>query len=772
MGLVSRPSRSVKDVRFVTDAVGYVEGGRNDKDILLKQFNTKFAEDRRSGSSETNYISFFTSSIGNYYPARGTGYLDRVNATTQSIKNTVTQSIVRVVPSYRFNTYSINGVSYDILTDNRKEIVLNNLYPAYSSKPGQYTFDYANFNALNFFTAPSVPSQTALIYPGNTGSCIVDKSFTLNFFINPRYTAQSSTAPFSAGTIFHVSSSIAVSLVTGSMTDPAGLPMSYRIMLQLSHSADVSPDRINLTNNSRTYPQDLVFLSDDRQILRNNWNFVSIRWGSLYNAQTGSIQVNGIPTYFPVSSSSLKNAENVPGGQVFIGNYYSGPRDTEKFFNASVSTTQGVTQLDAGSSDPSGFSFTNPLNAEIRNIKFFSRHLNNDEVAGERTGINADSLRLSFCLPVEFIGGINATPRRRVPTDLAGSSATTYTSTPFNKFISGRTGGRLINVTNFLRDSVSAEFPRLYDSFVGSFAYGSSSYDANSFICASSEATRNNLLIVPCDDGDFNPQFGYFTPTGSWPVDQFGNPDPSKINLGNIFRSSDYGIATTLDERNNIYSLSDKSSVETRLITSPLNYLAGTPFGTNAAFVTRNSITRDTSSDEIVMFQVSNLYYGDRIYPGSLTVRDTDVSGSSSRMSFTLKDDGLGNLYRSDSPNPAKWASVGNVFYDEGIVVIKSPHLYLFGQNRFEIGFKGQRNIHTLTLNVPAPQGLINSSSNPAYLPVSASLDFNDSDPRFVYITGIQVHDDNLNVIMRANLAQPLKKRNTDEYLFKIKQDF
>jgi len=73
---------------------------------------------------------------------------------------------------------------------------------------------------------------------------------------------------------------------------------------------------------------------------------------------------------------------------------------------------------------------------------------------------------------------------------------------------------------------------------------------------------------------------------------------------------------------------------------------------------------------------------------------------------------------------------------------------------------------------LPLAQGLINSSSNPAYLPVSSSLDFNDTDPQFVYITGVQIHDENLNVVMRANLAQPLKKRNSDEYLIKLKVDF
>ena len=67
---------------------------------------------------------------------------------------------------------------------------------------------------------------------------------------------------------------------------------------------------------------------------------------------------------------------------------------------------------------------------------------------------------------------------------------------------------------------------------------------------------------------------------------------------------------------------------------------------------------------------------------------------------------------------------------------------------------------------------MINSSSNPNFLPVSASLLEQDAGNDLVYITGVNIHDENLNVIMRANLAQPVVKRLTDEYMFKIKMDF
>jgi len=132
-----------------------------------------------------------------------------------------------------------------------------------------------------------------------------------------------------------------------------------------------------------------------------------------------------------------------------------------------------------------------------------------------------------------------------------------------------------------------------------------------------------------------------------------------------------------------------------------------------------------------------------------------------------------GSLYRADCKTPhAKWASVGNIFYDEGICFIKSPHPPCFGKNHHEIKFKGENTAQVLTINVPAPRDMINSSSNPSFLPVSASLLESDIGNDLVYITGVNIHDENLNVIMRANLAQPIVKRITDEYMFKIKMDF
>ena len=43
---------------------------------------------------------------------------------------------------------------------------------------------------------------------------------------------------------------------------------------------------------------------------------------------------------------------------------------------------------------------------------------------------------------------------------------------------------------------------------------------------------------------------------------------------------------------------------------------------------------------------------------------------------------------------------------------------------------------------------------------------------KFSYLTGMQLHDDNLNVIIRVNFAQPVVKRVEDRLVVRARLDF
>jgi hypothetical protein len=182
---------------------------------------------------------------------------------------------------------------------------------------------------------------------------------------------------------------------------------------------------------------------------------------------------------------------------------------------------------------------------------------------------------------------------------------------------------------------------------------------------------------------------------------------------------------------------------------------------------------KDTSSNQVVIFDLTTLGYGRRILPNTLVITDNNMSASHDVVSMTLQDNGNGSLYRADClTKKATWNSVGNIFYVEGTAILTNPTLALFGKDQFDMSLKGEQRTNVFVVNAPAPASLINSSSNPSYQAFPITDFVSEREDRFVYITGINLHDENLNVIMRANLAQPIAKRESDEFLFRLKYDF
>jgi hypothetical protein len=180
----------------------------------------------------------------------------------------------------------------------------------------------------------------------------------------------------------------------------------------------------------------------------------------------------------------------------------------------------------------------------------------------------------------------------------------------------------------------------------------------------------------------------------------------------------------------------------------------------------------DNSSNLVTVFSIPAAYFLNRIVPGSFTITDTNVSGSGG-LSFTLKDDGRGNLYRADARSThAKWNRVGAIFYPYGIVSILTPHLPYFGKNSFEMNFRGEVRKTVANFSIPASAGTANTSYNPTYKQFPPTNLRSEQAEDFVYITGINLHDENLNVVMRAKLAQAVQKREGDEIVFRLRYDF
>tara|TARA_Y100000310_G_scaffold274643_1_gene290747 strand:+ start:533 stop:2971 length:2439 start_codon:yes stop_codon:yes gene_type:complete len=723
-------------------------------------------------------------------------YLSLVTSTTSSYKLTKKQEILRFTPGVTFDTNFL-----------RKRAVKETLFPYYRNVYPTAQWSYTNYNSLNFVTGGNLPTDSVLIYPAGTGAVAQENfnplapssSFTFDFYINPRYTTPNVGDEFKAGTIFHMSSCYALSLVTGSSIGLDGKTDGYRLLLQLSASANITPSTCLISGDTITTSiagQDttMLFASTDNSLTKNTWHHVAVRWGGPnVNSGTGSFVIDGTEDKtFEIAASSVMQASSsgvdlLDPDALFVGNYYIGDNyganAIAQFFNPAAHAQEGVALFNdkLPSTDPLVFSFTHPLNAEIHDLKIYD-HFRNDEkiAASSKRGSTLES-GLKFYVPPFFQKDTRVRNVLQTPFfDARGS-----TEDPFNVALSFGVGGLCVNLENFTKDLVTKQFPRLMTLTASRIDTSVQTPRTCNFLLYESGSTRKrNLTIVPCDNGKFFPNFSLLekepqmgvanvvsgtlatsTYTGSFDsrfVDDFGNKNFSFVSLRDM-----------VDTSNLLPQIPDTDESKGSLLAPLMGATPEDPGVSPGNILTVLERQHDPSSNEVVFFDVSNMFYGDRIEPGTVIIEDLAVSGSGDRMTFKLKDNEHGNLYRADSVSPhATWSSVGNVLYEEGIIVIKTPHMPFFGKDSFKIQFSGDRSVYTLEILIPAGPSLLNSSSNPTYQELAPSNYSSETAEKFTYLTGINLHDNNLNIIARAHVAQPIIKREDDRMVVRLRMDF
>ena len=739
-------------------------------------------------------------------------YLSLVNNVPTPVRSSKRQEVIRFTPGVKFE-----GNFF------RKGVVKNILFPHYRMQYPTAQWSYTNYNCLNFVTGGNLPTDSVLIYPAGTGSVAKEdfnplapaNGFTFDFYINPRYGSSTPGGDFKAGTILHMSSCYALSLVSGSAMHPDGGPDGYRLLLQLSASANILPSKCTIAGNTVTTvatdeDTGALFVSEDNSLKRNNWHHVSVRWGGPnVNKGTGSFVIDGddINT-FVINSSSIMQVSSsgtslLDPDALFVGNFYEGnnygTNAIALFFNPAAAQQEGVINFNDSYSqvDPGVFTFDHPLNAEVHDLKIFNRYKHDYEI--ESTAKVGSSLTndLLFYVPPFFTKDSRERFILQTPFfDTKGS-----TEDPFNVALSFGIGGLEINLENFTKDLVTKQFPRLFN-LTGSRINGTVSVPrtANYLLYDSGSLRKRNLTITPCDNGKFTPNFDLLktepqmgitgavsgaqdTVLFSGPFndrfrDDFGQLDFTMINLSDMVNTSSLAPGTLVtedlsrDESGRFEKGPDLANIGGVLT----ELEAATPEDPGVSpgnILTVLQRTYDPSSSEVVFFDVSNIFYGDKIKPGTVIVEDLNVTGSGDRMTFKLRDDQRGNLYRADSATQhATWSSVGNVLYEEGIIVIKSPNMPFFGKDSFRVSFSGERYVYVLEMMIPAVTSQFNSSSNVSYTDLAPSDYISETAKRFTYLTGIHLHDNNLNVIGRANFAQPIIKRESDKIVIRLRMDF
>ena len=691
-------------------------------------------------------------------------YLSSVNNANKIEKFTKVIDIFRIDQPIDFNKNKVV-----------KNVVKNVMMKSHQHRYDNCNFSYSNYNTLNFFTSATIPTGSALIYPnkevGGKGVYDLPPEFSVNFWINPRYSEKD---VYHAGTILHMSSSIAISIVSGSDRDKFNEINNFKILVQLSQSEDTPPSSGSLNNLSTNYPNDLIFTSS-HFLTKNNWHHVCVQWGEKYNNSYGSIIIDEKESSFYVPSSSVSaNANNTAAG-IVVGNFYDGTVNNLTYLlNSDIATQQGFTSMIPVGALPVGFpvnrsnTFSHPLQAEIHELKIYNKTLNTKSNVESEFQIQkrkgpSNFNNLIFYVPPFFYP--ETTTREVLNTPFQNITSTT--DDPINVGFSFGLNGKLINLENFTREFVVGQQPRLLGLFPEIITSTTQNTTVDEFIYNTGSHKKRNMTILPNDNGLFSPS--YYALSSS-PMSQsakfFSSGD-------NTLGAADYEIISleTLIPTASLFP--GLTQATGSIFTQILSQSANNPGVNKGQTLTIAQRTKDVSSNEVTIFDISNLYYGNRIHPGSFTLYEKDLTGSDGKIKITLKDNKRGSLYRADSlTKHAEWNNVGTILYDEGIAMIKSPHLLYFNRDETNVSFKGEQNIHTMILNVPAYRELFTSSSNPTWVSLPPNNGVNDENLNSLYITTVNIHDDNFNIIMKANFAQPIMKTEEDEFIIRLKEDF
>lgn len=689
-------------------------------------------------------------------------YMESVNDASVDPRFDKSMEVIRFEPSFTFTSDTL-----------RKNVIRSSLMPHYRiSQPG-IGWGYTNYNSIHFPNGIG-PSSASIIYPNplenNTPVYSPEQDFTLEFYIKPSYT----DVLYDAGTIMHMSSCLAVSLVSGSKTNYKGEVDSFKLLLQLSHSADVNPGSIN-ESMLGSGQLNLAFISEDLKILKNHWHHVAIQWSPTHNDSTGSFIIDGNTSgIFSCSFNLLPfSASNNDRSTIIIGNYYDGPNTSinglHGFFSETAIIDEGVTDAFNSPDDseaPEVFKMLNPFRGELHEIRLWKTRRDSESLkSGSINGVELEN-DLLFYVPPFFRKETNKRKVLQTPfqTDFL------ETDDPFNVALSFGVGGHHINLENHLREMVKGYYPRLLFLTSSEVDYDSSTYkEANVYLYATGSTVRRNLTIMPCDNGKFYPNFSLlysgtdndFRFTGAMEkfVTDMGTPDLSFVNLSHLVATS--SLFPGLIQDNDI--LNDIAGA------SPEN-----PGVSPGSVLTIFQRTRDDSSNAVTFFDASNLFYGTRILPESYELIDPSLTGSQGTMRVRLKDNGRGFLYRADAETEhATWASVGFVMYPEGISVVTTPYFgELFGKDGFELNLRGMQPVNVLEIPAIAPAWQLNTSSNPDWKPLYLSDYANEEQTGFIRISRVNFHDENLNIVARTDLAQSINKRTSDRIMVRTKIDF
>ena len=642
--------------------------------------------------------------------------------------------------------------------------------------------------------------EPCLGYYNGSGPYTIDwqtEEVTFEFWIKP------CKEQVDVGTIVSLRDNFALCLIPDNTSEKNGIYESFKIgVYAQAQVASGTPP--SLSDTTVATGGGGIYVTSGLLSL-DTWHHVVIRYGSLFNNGLLNVYIDSI---------------SVTGGNV-DGLYNLTQSRTSGFFDTGVASTGGTTLLVGGwpsvtddahlwgdyagnqgvtgpfshsQSLGEGVVAQKTLKSELKELRIWSETKTEQELLANKLRSLTSISNLRFYLPLHFDPS-SATPQWKrlafLPSKRNPKNKTEYyeegTVRPLSEnnveynpvqFCTNAAyivGMPFVNVHSHLKDYANSSYPVILGHNQYNDASISTSYPTISDATVADDRLNYfinhwkqlgwlraiNSMILPCDCDVFEPKF-----------DLVG--DNAHVYLDKEFlRLNGAGVGSTT----NRYEIQDLYDDEIFAIQDAVTSVDPSQktfrgkaenFGTSVLVSEGKLEDNDFLSPLSTVIAVPQIYYGNRIRPESIELK------------FTLNEDGKeitvvdfeGSLYRKDRNRDHIKSKVGHVDYGNGILCIFSPLLTSLGVDNFDLKFQGEKNMHVMQLDIPCSAGVANKSQHPSYKKLKASANANESDGSLTYISTIYLHDENLNVIGKVNLAQPMQKREEDSFIFRVKVDF
>ena len=616
---------------------------------------------------------------------------------------------------------------------------------------------------------------------------------TIEFWVKP---CQEQTQP---GTICHLPNNHAIVLLPYEDSLVNGIYHRYKVAMyvQAAAGATRTPASSDVTSdgasNAGIYVTDAV-------LELNKWSHVAIRWSENFNNGLLSVFVDGkletSLTEDGVYAGSRTGLVNTSWASTSEYTYTIGGWQSSAFKDVfgSYATEQDLKETSVMADYDTGYAIDPilQLKSELTEFRIWNKARTLEEILETKAkGLDsAEDLRfyVNFGFnPIEDVPKFN---RYIWMPDTQSGSKQKYYKEAANGFSKGNlsynkvpfctnnayvAGVPIVQPHSFLQDLANNVFPVITGmpmfTVAESWPGDSQFITANGFMKNVMETWKSiawlrnlNSMIMPCDNGSFIPSFGLNSnllhrEVFSEAIKMAGS------GIGDA--SSDYEIARFLDD--------EVFSVDSVAAEIDSNYSSGDGFQASAEQYKTSKLIEegklkdaDFVSPLSLVINIPQLYYGNRIRHESVILKwNSNTEGKE-----IIVKDFEGALYRMNSRSNVKTAKVGHIDYENGILCVFSPLLTSLGIDNFDISFQGQKNMHVLQADIPCNSGVANISSNETYKNLKASANANETDGNVTYISTIYLHDSNLNIIGKVNLAQPIVKREEDSFVFRVKLDF